>query len=152
MVQIYALPNMELVFDHSPIAEGLSTLTGDPEAEPEPEDDSADASGQGIEDSEGFSARPVVVETRMECFAHSTEQLVNDENRFATGDPHTESRCRSEGRVKMPDPLNLNVDELSACISFQGIFPCLNRGKRQHQYTWDVAYLILATWLMSRLR
>lgn len=72
---------MELVFDHSPITEGLSTLSGEPEADVHASQDSPEQAGQAEEAF--FTARPVVVELKMECFAHSDEQLADDDDRLA---------------------------------------------------------------------
>ena len=82
-LQIHALPNMELVFDHSPIAEGLATLSGDPETEPPLEGDPGSDAAEQENDTETFSARPVVVEMRMECFAHAQEQVSSRDDRSA---------------------------------------------------------------------
>lgn len=70
---MFALPSMELVFDHSPVTEGTQSLSGDPEAESGIPKHPAEESGQGDGDAEFFSARPVVVELRMESFARSSE-------------------------------------------------------------------------------
>lgn len=73
---------MELIFDHSPVTEGLATLSGDPGAETLLLNGSApEQTGQGEEESESFDARPVVVELRMECFAHASERLQGDDTR-----------------------------------------------------------------------
>ena len=78
-LQIYALPSMELVFDHSPVTEGLATLTGDPGTENPISDNATEEEKEDTD--EAYSARPVVVETRMECFAQSSEKMQADEDR-----------------------------------------------------------------------
>lgn len=74
---------MELIFDHSPVTEGLATLSGDPGAELVLPSGSAEQTAQGEMEAESFSARPVVVELRMECFAHASEKLEGDDTRQA---------------------------------------------------------------------
>ena len=83
LLQIYALPSMELIFDHSPVTEGLATLSGDPGAESLLANGSAEQTVEVEGESEGFNARPVVVELRMECFAHGSERLQGDDARHA---------------------------------------------------------------------
>lgn len=66
---------MELVFDHCPVTEGGQCLSGDPHAESEIPKDGAEEDGQGDGDPEFFSARPVVVEVKMESFVHIDESM-----------------------------------------------------------------------------
>ena len=81
VLQLYALPNMELIFDHSPVTEGLATLSGDPGAETLLANGSAEQTEQVEEETEGFNARPVVVEIRIECFAHGSERVQGNDTR-----------------------------------------------------------------------
>ena len=80
-MQVFALPNMELVFDHCPVTEGLETLSGDPDSEALVKKDPVEEDGQGDGDPEVSCARPVVVEMRMESFSQAAEKMQDDQAR-----------------------------------------------------------------------
>ena len=71
------MPGMELVFDHAPVTEGLDVLSGHPDPQEEVPGELAD---EGAGGADGFSARPVAVEVRMDCFARSTVVADDDES------------------------------------------------------------------------
>lgn len=81
VIQVFALPDMQLVFDHCPVTEGLQTLSGDPDAEALVDKDPIEEDGQGDGDPESVTARPVVVEMRMESFSQAAEQTQDDKQR-----------------------------------------------------------------------
>lgn len=68
---------MELVFDHSPVMEGASCLSGEPEPMAE--------TATGDVDPEFYSSRPVAVEMRMDSFHSSAEVMPDaDDSRSAS--------------------------------------------------------------------
>ena len=71
---------MELVFDHSPITEGSTALSGDPFAEATVAKDPGEEDGQGDGDADLSSTRPIVIEVKMESFAND-EELLDEELR-----------------------------------------------------------------------
>ena len=75
MMQVFSLPDMELVFDHKPVTEGSVMLSGDPETEAAVPKDPMEEDGTGDGDADFVSTRPVVVEVRMESFASASEVL-----------------------------------------------------------------------------
>jgi len=81
--QIFALPGMELVFDHAPVTEGLETLSGHPDPQGEVPGEPAD---EGTGGADGFPARPLAMEVRMDCFARSS--VVAEDDDSATYPPH----------------------------------------------------------------
>ena len=80
LLQIFALPEMQLVFDHCPVTEGSRVLSGDPIVEANIAKDPLEEDGQGDGDADLFSTRPIVIEVRMESFVSSDDIIYDDED------------------------------------------------------------------------